>query len=132
MLIRKMIADCWANGYPADAILVNPADWATIEIELMTTAANQARVSTNAMGTAMLFGLPVVQSIGITADTLLVGAFRQSCTVHNRQGMMVDMSNSDDDNFTKNLITIRAERRLALTVERPAAILGGDLTPPAS
>jgi hypothetical protein len=39
------------------------------------------------------------------------------------------MSDSDSDNFTKNLITIRAERRLALAIEAPAAIRAGDLTP---
>lgn len=36
---------------------------------------------------------------------------------------------SDSGNFTKNLITIRAERRLALATERPAAVRAGDLTP---
>jgi hypothetical protein len=39
------------------------------------------------------------------------------------------MSDSDENNFQLNLITLRAERRLALTVEKPAAIRFGDLTP---
>lgn len=129
VLIRKLIADCWANGYPADAILLNPADWATIEIELLTTAATQARVNTDAMGNTRLFGVPVIQSLGITADNILVGSFGQAATVHNRQGVTVELSESDASNFTTNLVTVRAERRLALTVDRPAAILGGDLTP---
>lgn len=129
VLIRKLIADAWAAGYPADAILLNPADWAGVEIELLTTAANQVRVSTDSAGNTRLWGVPVIQSIGVAADTLLVGAFSQATTVHNRQGVVVDLSESDATNFTSNLITIRAERRLALTVDRPAAILGGDLTP---
>ena len=33
------------------------------------------------------------------------------------------------DNFTKNLITLRAERRRALATEKPAAVRAGDLTP---
>jgi site-specific recombinase XerD len=45
------------------------------------------------------------------------------------EGVVVEMSDSDDDNFTKNLITLRAERRLALATEKPAAVRGGDLTP---
>ena len=67
----------------------------------------------------------------MTADNVAVGAFGQAYTIHNREGVVVDMSDSDDDNFTKNLITIRAERRLALATEVPGAVRAGDLTPPA-
>jgi HK97 family phage major capsid protein len=131
VLIRKVIGDLMVAGYAADAILVNPADWATMETELLTTAAGQVPFKYDDAGNPRLFGLPVVQSVGVTADTFAVGAFRQAATIHNREGVVVEMSDSDSDNFTKNLITLRAERRLALTVEVPAAIRGGDLTPPA-
>jgi HK97 family phage major capsid protein len=79
-----------------------------------------------------LFGVPVIQSIGMTADTVLVGSFGMAGTIHNREGIVVEMSESDGDNFKKKLITVRAERRLALAIERPGALLGGDLTPAAS
>lgn len=128
-LIRKMMADLWAAGYPPDAIVMNPAEWAGIEIVLMTTAAGQTLFSVGEGGTPRLFGLPVVQAIGMAADTVAVGAFRQAVVIHEREGVTVDMSESDSDNFTKNLITIRAERRLALVTERPAAIRAGDITP---
>jgi hypothetical protein len=49
--------------------------------------------------------------------------------LYNREGVVVEMSDSDGDNFQKNLITLRAERRLALATEKPAAVRGGDLTP---
>ncbi|MBN8749519.1 MAG: phage major capsid protein [Variovorax sp.] len=132
VLIRKIIADSWTAGYPADAILLGAAAWADIEIELMTTASNTVRVSVDANGVMRLFGVPVVQAVGMPADTVLVGNFSQAYTVYNREGVTVEMSESDADNFTKNLITIRAERRLALASEVPAAVRGGDLTPPAS
>lgn len=129
VLIRKIMADLAAAGDAATAILLNPADWALIEIDLFTTAAGQALYSVSDNGQARLFGVPVVQSIGITADTVVVGNFGQSHTLYNREGVIVEMSDSDSDNFTKNLITIRAERRLALATERPAAVRAGDLTP---
>lgn len=129
VLIRKMIADSWAAGYPAEAILLNPVDFAAIEIDLLTTAAGQARVSVDAAGVMRLFGVPIVQSVGVTADTVALGAFSQAYTVHNREGVVVELSESDSDNFTKNLITVRAERRLALATEVPGAIRAGDLTP---
>lgn len=129
VLIRKIMAASWAAGYPADGILLNPADWATIEIDLMTTAAGQTLYSVSEGGQPRLFGVPVIQSVGMTADNVAVGAFAQAYMIHNREGVVVEMSDSDSDNFTKNLITIRAERRLALATERPAAVRAGDLTP---
>jgi HK97 family phage major capsid protein len=129
VLIRKTIADLWAAGYVADAILLNPADWATIEIELFTATSNAVRVQVDANGVMRLFGVPVVQCASMTADQVAVGAFGRAYTVWNREGVTVELSESDSDNFTKNLITIRAERRLALATEVPAAVRAGDLTP---
>lgn len=129
VLIRKIMAASWAAGFPADGILLNPADWAAIEIDLLTTAAGQTLYSVSEGGQARLFGVPVIQSTGMTADNVAVGAFAQAYMIHNREGVVVEMSDSDSDNFTKNLITIRAERRLALATERPAAVRAGDLTP---
>lgn len=132
VLIRKVIGDLYNAGYPADAIVLNPIDWATIETELFTTAAGQVPFKYDEAGRPVLFGIPVVQSVGMTQDQFVVGAFRQAATIHNREGVVVEMSDSDSDNFTKGLVTIRAERRLALATEVPAAIRGGDLTPPAA
>lgn len=129
VLIRKVIADLYSAGYPADAIVLNPADWATIEIELFTTAAGQTLYSVNDAGQARLFGLPVIQAIGMAADTFQVGRFSEAYMIYNREGVVVEMSDSDGDNFQKNLVTLRAERRLALATEKPAAVRGGDLTP---
>jgi HK97 family phage major capsid protein len=129
VLLRKVIADSWSAGYPAEAILLNPADFATIEIELLTTAAGQVRVAVDQAGVMRLWGVPVIQSVGVAADTFAVGAFSQAYTLYNREGVVVEMSESDSDNFTKNLITIRAERRLALATEVPGAIRAGDMTP---
>jgi HK97 family phage major capsid protein len=129
VLIRKLISDLLALGYPADAIIVNPADWTDIQLELLLAPTNAMRVNIHEDGRPMLWGVPVIQAYGMTVDKVLVGAFGQAATVHNREGVVVELSESDSDNFTKNLITVRAERRLALTVDRPLAVLGGDLTP---
>lgn len=129
VLVRKVIADLWAAGYPATAILLNPADWATMEIDLLTSTSNAVRVGVNAAGQQTLFGVPVVQSVGITADSFAVGNFAMHGTIYDREGVVVELSDSDSDNFTKNLVTVRAERRLALATEIPAAVRAGDLTP---
>jgi HK97 family phage major capsid protein len=129
VLIRKTMADLQVAGYTPDAIVLNPADWATMEIELLTTVAGQTLRSVDEMGRPRLFGLPVIQAIGMTADNFLVGRFSEAYMIYNREGVVVEMSDSDGDNFQRNLITLRAERRLALVTEKPAAVRGGDLTP---
>lgn len=130
VLIRKIIGDLEAAGYNPNAIVLNPADWATVEIDIFTAgSANIVPFSYDAMGRPVLFGRRVVTSVGMTADQFAVGDYTMAGTIHNREGVVVEMSESDSDNFTKNLITIRAERRLALASEVPAAIRGGDLTP---
>jgi len=50
-----------------------------------------------------------------------VGAFNIAAQLFRRTGLHIEMSNSDGDNFTKNLVTIRAEPRAALAVYAPAA-----------
>jgi len=129
VLIRKIIGDMEAAGYNPDAIVLNPADWAQVEIDIFTANTNLVAFRYDEMGRPVLFGRRVVSAIGMTADNVAVGDFAQAGTIYEREGVIVEMSDSDSDNFTKNLITIRAERRLALSTERPAAIRAGDLTP---
>jgi HK97 family phage major capsid protein len=127
-LIGKMIGDCALSDYPADVIMLSTADWWTLRL----TKDTQGRYILGDPGVSApptLFGLPVVASNALIADTVWVGSLSQAATLHAREGVVVDMSDSDENNFQLNLITIRAERRLALTVEKPAAARYGDLTP---
>lgn len=130
VLIRKIMADLWTAGYMPDAIIMNPADAAQIDIDAMVTTSNGIQaLAVDSMGVTRFRGIPIVPSIGVTADTFAVGAFNQAGIIHNRSGVVVELSDSDGDNFQKNLVTVRAERRLALAIEIPAAIRAGDLTP---
>lgn len=129
VLIRKIIGDLEAAGYNPDAIVLNPADWAQVEIDIFTANTNLVAFRYDEMGRPVLFGRRVVTSVGMTADNLAVGAFGDHGTIYDRENVVVEMSDSDSDNFTKNLITLRAERRLALASEVPAAVRAGDLTP---
>lgn len=127
-LIGKMVGDCAANDYPADVIVLNTVDWWLLRL----TKDGQGRYILGDPGSnvvPMLFGLPVVASNAVAADMVWVGNLAQAATLHDRETVGIAMSDSDGDNFTTGLITVRAERRLALTVEKPAAARYGDLTP---
>lgn len=68
-----------------------------------------------------IWGLRPVVTTAIAAGTALVGAFRVGATLFRRAGVTVQMTNSDQDDFVKNRITIRAEQRVALACWRPKA-----------
>lgn len=127
-LIGKMIGDCAASDYPADVVILNTIDWWTLRL----TKDSQGRYILGDPGSTVapvLFGLPVVASNSVPSDMVWVGSLAQAATLHDREAVGIALSDSDGDNFTTGLITIRAERRLALTVEKPAAARYGDLTP---
>ena len=127
-IIGKMIGDCAAADYPADVVILNTADWWTLR--LMKDGQGRYLLGDPASTVVpTLFGRPVVASNAMVAGSVWVGSLSQAATLHTREGIAVDLSDSDGDNFTKNLITIRAERRLALTVEKPAAARYGLLVP---
>lgn len=127
-LIGKMMGDCALADYPADVVILNTGDWWTMRL----TKDAQGRYLLGDPGSMVvpsLFGRPVVASNAMTADNVWVGSLSQAATLHNREGITVDLSDSDENNFQLGLVSIRAMRRLALTVEKPAAARYGDLTP---
>lgn len=78
-----------------------------------------------------IWGLRVVQTTAISEIDLatpgasnkgpIVGAFKLGGAVFYRNGLSVESTNTDGDDFTMNLTTIRVEQRLALAVYRPLA-----------
>ena len=53
----------------------------------------------------------------------VLGLFALAAQVFDRQTATIDIADQDQDNFVKNMITIRAEERLALAVYYPSAIV---------
>ena len=111
--------------YPATGIVMNPTDWA--RIELTKDAGGNYIIGVPQGGiNPTLWGLPVVATKAITVDKFLVGAFKLGAQVFDRWDARVETGYVNDD-FTKNLVTILAEERLALAVYRPEAFIYGDL-----
>jgi HK97 family phage major capsid protein len=118
----------WAKGYMPDAVIVNPADWGAAE--RTREGAGSGMYLYGVPGTIAgnnPFGVRIVLSNNMTAGKFAIGAFDQAAVVYNRQGATVEMGYVNAD-FTNNVVTIRAEERLALATEKPSAILYGDFT----
>ncbi len=125
-IIRLMILQAALAEYPPNGIVLNPIDWASIEMQ----KDGQGRyLIGNPQGTLSptLWGLPVVATQAMGVDKALVGAFNLAAQIFDRQDATVDVSTEDQDNFVKNKVTIRAEERLAIAIYRPQAIVYGDL-----
>lgn len=126
--LNKAIYQVWAADYAPTAMVLSPTDWGAIE-RLKDTNENYV-VGDPVSGTLgrNLWGIPVVISNTMTAGQFILGAMNIAYQVWNREGVVVEMSESDDTNFTSNLVTVRAESRLALASYRPASVVGGALT----
>jgi len=72
--------------------------------------------------TDTVWGKPVYVTAAIGAGTALVGS-RSAAQVWSRGGVSVEATNSHASYFVQNLSMMRAERRLALTLYRPQAMV---------
>lgn len=119
------------NYFRPNAILMNPLNWSKLQM-LKNGSADYYLTSPASIAQPQLWGLPVVTTQAVAVDTFMVGDFSAAGTVWTRTGMTVELFEQDSDNVEKNLITIRAERRLGFGIERPGALCGGALTVPSA
>lgn len=124
-VIRLAMLQAVLAEYPADGIVMNPIDWADIEL---TKTEDGAYLFANPQGgsEARLWRLPVVETQAMTVDKFLVGAFSMGAQIFDREDATVEISTEDSDNFRKNLVTLRGEQRTGLAVYRPESFIKGD------
>ncbi len=118
------------TGYAPDALLINPADWSTLlqtkDLKgqyMLGGPAYGPYGNGSYNGNPRIWGLTVIESAGVPEGACVVGAFKAGAAVVEQAGagLRVEVSNSDQDDFIKNIITVRIEERLALAVRVPAA-----------
>ncbi|MEG3177043.1 phage major capsid protein [Sphingomonas sp. RB3P16] len=120
-LLQVELAD-----YAPDGIVIHPTAWTGIEL---TKDAAGGYIFANPQGLAgpILWGRPVVSTKRIGSGNFLTGAFKLAAQIFDRMETEVRISDQDRDNFIKNMLTVRAEKRLALVVRRPGALVKGAL-----
>lgn len=109
-----------STGFAADAIAMNPADWYILRVGKDGDDRYYGGGYFGDQSIPNLWGIPVCVSASITSGTVVVGAFKTCASVVTNGGVSVEATNTNEDDFVKNLMTIRAEERLALAVRRPA------------
>jgi HK97 family phage major capsid protein len=107
------------SGFAADGILINPADWYILRAGKYNGQYYGGGYF-GAQDIPNIWGIPVCVSTAVASGTVVVGAFKTCGSVVANGGVAVEAVNTNEDDFVKNLMTIRAEERLALAVRRPA------------
>jgi HK97 family phage major capsid protein len=123
--IRLAMLQSQLARLPATGIVMHFTDWARVEL---TKDANGQYIFANPLRLAgsTLWGLPVVPTeISAFETNFLVGAFRGAAQIYDREEMNVEIATENNDDFEKNMVTIRCEERVALAVFRPEAFIFG-------
>jgi HK97 family phage major capsid protein len=128
MLIAE-IAKLEGANYQTNAIVVTPADFYDILITEKSTGAGYGLpgVVTFSGGALMINGIPVLKANWVDANKYYVGDWSRVKKV-TTEGLGLEFSEDDSDNFRKNNITARIEAQVALAIEQPAALVYGDFT----
>lgn len=138
--------DTWANGGDAQAIADKILE-AAMTIEQTTGHACNGVVMTpdiysmlrlgkdadhryfgggywGEQSVATLWGMPVVIASGLpvaAGSPVIVGDFSTASFVSNTNGIQVSMTNSNEDDFIYNRVTVRAEQRVTVAIRMPSA-----------
>lgn len=112
-------------NYTPSHVLLNPQDWSTIELA-KDSEGRYMLGNPQGVATYNLWGMTVIPSNTVTAGTFLVFA-PDGAQVWEREDASVTVSYEDDTNIRKNMVTILAECRMALTIYNAGAFIGGAL-----
>lgn len=123
--IANAIADVITySGRAANAIVMTPTIWKLLRIGKDQTNKYYGGGYFAALHGENIWNLPIVLSNQLTADHIIVGAFDTCASlVSKAEGVTIEAVNTDQDDFIKNLMTVRAECREKLAVRRPAGFV---------
>ena len=115
--IRVGIATVQGNGYSPNAALINPADWAALDIAMLSGTLNGPTINSS------YWGVSLIASPAQPAGTVTVGDFASGVQHYVRSGVSLYVTDSHADTFLSNVFTLLAERRTKTVVTRPAALV---------
>jgi HK97 family phage major capsid protein len=109
-------------------VILNTNDWWTIRLT-KDSFGRYILGDPQSNVTPMLFGLNVVYTTTMPPGQFLVGNGNQvAVEIRDRMEMQVEISTENADYFVRNLVAIRAEKRMALLTKRPNSFVSGTFT----
>lgn len=132
-ILRAMTVVILSEADPNFAA-VHPIDWQNLLLLRETGGIGGSRAGQylyggpGTMAAATVWGQVITPSTAITQGAPLVGD-SMGVTLLYREGVNIKTSDSDQDDFIRNRVTILAEARVAAPVWRPASFAVADATP---
>jgi len=124
--VRKAIGVVEAGGWIVDTVGLNPTDWAAMQIIKGEDGHYVYFNPANSTTVAPVWGKQVVASPEVAAGKYLIGACQMGAQLFEREGASVQAGFQNDD-FTRNLVTLLAEMRAVLAIYANAAFRKGNL-----
>ena len=122
-ITNVMLSNAIPNG-----VLLNPLDWQAM-LKAKSSGSGEYMSMGPFLATAqMLWNTPLIPSVSIQPGKALVGDWQRGATLYIREGVNCRLSDSDQDDFTRNRITILGEGRFGLAVWNPTCFCEVDLT----
>ena len=128
--IRRAITEMEVIDEVDSGLVLNPVDM--MHIDLIKDEFGGANTGRYIVGNPItgvivptLWGLPVVISNTMPVGRFLIGAFSSQCAIWDRMQATLEVSTDHADYFVRNLVAVRCEERLALTVYRSTAFRYG-------
>lgn len=129
--IRRAMTDIRVNGYAPNAVGIHPIDWEEIVLTKGTDDHYLYLVFPTEDGGARVWGIRVVETVATQDDSggaatpqrvILVGDYQRGATLWDRMQASVAVGWINDQ-FIRNMRTLRAEERVAFGVKRPGAFV---------
>lgn len=114
--IREAIGEIQGAGYAANAVALNPSDFAALDIGILGSTSN----GPSAYGT--YWGARPIAVPGIPAGTAYVGDFTEGVTWFDRNTTGVYLTDSHADLFIRNTMLVLAEQRAHFALTDAAAL----------
>lgn len=124
--LRRAMTQAQLSEFDVEFFVLNPIDWEGVEL----TKDSQGRyiiANPQSILGAQLWGKPVIATNSMPSGKFLAANGTLAAQLWDREDAAVEVSREDSDNFRRNLVTILAEERVALSVYRPQALIYGDL-----
>jgi len=122
--IIDYIAQLYAAGHMPNGIMTTAAGWSSLMKTKPNDYGTPANVVISPSGQAVINGIPVYVNQSVTAGKVYVGDWSKAIIAQS-EAFNIRTSEFDQDDFVKNLVTVRAEAAIGLIELAPTAFVYG-------